>query len=88
MKTVSVSLDDAEFAALEKLAASERGTVGALLQQYARSLAFGPGEAEAGRRAQARRELVAYARSMKTGLTVGDKPTRERTYSDRRFHRH
>lgn len=88
MKTVSVSLDDAEFAALEKLAAVEWGTVGTLLQQYARNLAFGFGEAEAGRRAQARRELAAYVRSMRTGLTVGEKPTRERTYSDRRFHRY
>jgi hypothetical protein len=88
MKTVSVTLDDAEFAALEKLAAAEWGTVDALLRHHARNLAFGPGETEAERRAQARRELDAYVRSMKTGLTVGEKPTRERTYSDRRFHRH
>jgi hypothetical protein len=38
------------------------------------------------RGAQARKELVqALAES---GAVVGEKPTRDRTYSDRRFHRH
>jgi reverse gyrase len=81
MKSVSVSLDDAEFVELGKLAASKSTTVDGLLQKCARELAFGSGESEAAQRAVARRELVAYVRSMKTGLVVGERPTRERTYA-------
>ena len=88
MKTVSVSLDDAEFAALEKLAGAQWATVDQLLRQYAKSLAFGADANDAVARARARGELIAYVRSMKSGLTVGEKPTRERTYSERRVHRH
>jgi hypothetical protein len=88
MKTVLVTLDDAEFAELGKLAASQSTTVDGLLKQYAQSLRLGPGEPDAGRRASARQELVAYVRSMKTGVAVGEKPTRERTYSGHRFYRH
>ena len=86
MKTVLVSLDDVEFAELGKLAASQLTTVDGLLKQYAQNLSLGPGEPDASRRALARQELVAYVRSMKTGVTVGEKPTRERTYSGHRFH--
>jgi hypothetical protein len=42
------------------------------------------GDAE--RRAHARKELVKALREC--NAVVGEKPTRERTYSDRRFHRH
>lgn len=88
MKTVSISLEDVEYAELGKLAAARLTTVDNLLKQYVQSLAIDPATAEAAQRARARQGLVNYLRSMKTGVTVGEKPTRERTYSDRRFHRH
>lgn len=88
MKTVLVTLDDAEFDQLGKLAASQLTTVDGLLKQYAQRLSLGPSEPDAGQRERSRQELVAYVRSMKTGVTVGEKPTRERTYGGRRFHRH
>jgi hypothetical protein len=88
MKSVLLSLDDAEFGKLERLAAAQSTTVDGLLNQCVQDLVVGPSQPETESRSRARQGLVSYIRSMTAGVTVGERPTRERTYSDSRFHRH
>jgi hypothetical protein len=87
VKTVSVSIDDATWQAASEAAAVQNTTLDMLVSGFLKDVAASTqngGDAE--RRAHARKELVKALREC--NAVVGEKPTRERTYSDRRFHRH
>ena len=87
MKTVSVSVDEATWQAANEAAAVQHTTLDLLLAGFLKDVAARTQNgSDAERRAHARKELVKALRQC--NAIVGEQPTRERTYSDRRFHRH
>jgi hypothetical protein len=87
MKTVSISLDDETWEAATHAAEARHTTVDALVAHLLKNVVTPePNSGGAERDARERKELVRALAACKA--EVGEQPTRERTYSDRRFHRH
>jgi hypothetical protein len=86
MRTVSVSIDDATWEAAEIVAAKQQTTLDALVTGFVEKVAAEAQDSDEGRDARERNELVKALAACK--LVLGEKPSREKTYSDRRFHRH
>ncbi len=89
MKTVSITVDDDVYAAVETEASKRRTSVSALVESYLRTLGQGrpvlrPKWNEEEERKN-REELVRLLRECK--LELGYKPSRERTYEGGRFSR-
>ena len=86
MKTVSIPVDNVTWHAAASVAEVQHTTLGDMLAVYVRNVAAQHGNGEKERRSLARKELVKALKEC--DAVVGETPTRERTYSDRRFHRH
>ena len=87
VKTLSVSIDEVTWQAANQAAAQQHTTLDVLVSGFLKNIAARTqNDAGAERRAHARKELVKALREC--NAVVGEKPTRERTYSDRRFHRY
>src|SRR5258706_6718620 len=82
MKTVSVSIDEATWQAAAQVAELQQTTVDALVSDFLKDVAARrDGLERPEERAAARKELVKALREC--GAVVGEKPSREKTYSDR-----
>ena len=86
MKTVSISIDDATWQAAAMVAARQQTTLDALVTGLVKKVAAGEPQTDEAQDAAERKELVKALAACK--LILREKPTREKTYSDRRFHRH
>jgi hypothetical protein len=83
MKTVSLPVDDATWSAAAQVAAAQHTTLDVLVAGFVKQIAGRDFETDDARE---RAELVKALEACK--LILGEKPSREKTYSDRRFHRH
>jgi antitoxin component of RelBE/YafQ-DinJ toxin-antitoxin module len=85
MKTLSVSVEDTVWQRASNAAAAKNTTLHQMVEGFVMQVAqTGPLNEEEDRKN--REALVEALRNC--GAVVGERPTRERTYSDRRFHRH
>ncbi len=84
MKNITVSVDDETYRRA-RITAAERGrSVSAMVREYLASLGRPAGDEAA--RQEAWQRLWEHVDTCQ--VKVGARPTRERTYDDRRLHRH
>jgi hypothetical protein len=86
VKTVSVPVDDATWTAAAQVAAAQHTTLDALVAGFVKKVASQELETDDERDARERAELVKALDACR--LVLAEKPSREKTYSDGRFHRH
>jgi antitoxin component of RelBE/YafQ-DinJ toxin-antitoxin module len=86
MKTLSVRVDDATWSAAAQVAAAQHTTLGAMVAGFVKQVAAQEPELDEAEDARQRAELVKALAECR--LDLSEKPSREKTYSDRRFHRH
>jgi hypothetical protein len=86
VKTVSISLDEATWRAAAQVAAQQHTTLDGLLAGLLKKVASQEQNGGEEYATKSREELVRALEAC--NAVVGEKPSRERTYSDRRFHRH
>ena len=86
MKTVTLTIEDEIYQAAEAEAARRQTTVGEVVQEALQALAKGKAPSEGAEQTEREQRLRLVDLLEQCGIDLTERPTREATYAQRRFH--